>query len=99
MRHIKKIDSVIVRKNAPRETLRLAAVVQSIMSKDEYIRQALAMHGRWAIELAMRGRSIEELAKSIDVSPKYLSHIKYGHMHVSLKILHRLLAECEGVSR
>jgi hypothetical protein len=99
MRHIKTINSVTVRKNAPRETLRLAEVVQSIMSKDEYIRQALTMHGPSAIELAMRGRDIEELAKSIDVSPKYLSHIKHGHQRISLKILHRLLSECEGVSR
>jgi len=99
MRHSRSIKPVVIHKNAPDETIRLAAVVQKIMSNEEYTRQALSMHGPTAVELARRGQSTQELAKRINISVGYLNQIQNGHIRCSLKVIRRLLAQCEGVER
>ena len=99
MRHSRSIKPVVISKRAPNETIRLAAVVQKTLSNEEYARQALAMHGPIAVELALKDQTPEALAKRIGISDSYLYQIRSGSLRCSINVLRRLLAECEGVER
>lgn len=98
-RSIWKSKPCTVRKDAPRETLRLAAAVAKLTQAAAYSEVTLDYYGSEAIELAKRGRSLRELARATRLSPAYLSLVATGRQRISLAALHLLLKQCEGVER
>lgn len=98
---IKKLDMrpVYVFKSAPKATLSLASRVARLHQDRAYAQVALEQSGPEAIELALRGRTLRDLAKATGLSATYLSLVQCRRQRISLRALQLLLAECEGVSR
>jgi hypothetical protein len=96
MREILRAVPVSINRNAPKETLTLAKVVQRLAQDEAYRQVVLADHGAKAIELAKRGRSLRELSRLTGLSPTYLSLVANGKQRISLAAIQILLGECEG---
>lgn len=96
MREILRAVPVSINRNAPKETLALAKVVQRLAQDEAYRQVVLADHGARAIELAKRGRSLRELSRLTGLSPTYLSLVANGKQRISLAAIQILLGECEG---
>lgn len=96
-RNILTEPPAVMRTDAPPATRALAKVVGRLAADIAFREAALEMHGPTAVRLAMRGRSLRELAKSCGLSPTYLSRVETGGIVVSPAALLALLRECEGV--
>lgn len=93
------IRPVTVLKTAPKPTLTLASRVARLYQDRVHAEVVLETCGPEAIELALRGRSLRDLAKATGLSPTYLSLVQCKRQRISLRALHLLLGECEGVER
>ena len=92
-----EIAPVLILKTAPRATLSLAKRVARLHQDRAYAEVALEQSGPEAIGIAMRGRSLRELAKATGLSATYLSLVQCKRQRISLRALQLLLAQCEGV--
>jgi hypothetical protein len=89
-----------IRRDAPRETLRISSIVAKLHQHDVYRRMVLqGSIGAEAIEAAKRGRSLRSLARAVGLSPTYLSLVSTGKQPISVSALFALLGECEGVEK
>jgi hypothetical protein len=98
-RSIWKAKPCNVRRDAPKETMRIASAVGKLTSNLAYSEAVLETIGPDAIETAKRGRTLRELARATRLSPAYLSLVANGRQRISLAALHVLLRQCEGVER
>ncbi len=95
-RNILRSVPVTINRNAPKETLALAKVVQRLAQDEAYREIVLADHGPRAIELAKRGQSLRDVSRRTGLSPTYLSLVATGRQRISLAAIQILLGECEG---